>query len=238
MKRLIFSLLAIVFVNTIAFSQSITNVVAETVGETIQLNYKIQNGSGITFLISAYYSLDGVNFTEMTSVSGAIGKNLGTKETKTIYWDVLSDLEQLSGENIVFKVKGIYQVGNTNTVISSDLSFEFDDYSVEINSCKVMGEKLIIYFTITNNGIDRELLFENSQTRIYDNRGFEFEPASAKIGNIDNHYGKTTARLVTGVPVKSEIVFEGDAKNATTIKLLDIYFDKNSYKVRDIPVNR
>jgi formylglycine-generating enzyme required for sulfatase activity/tetratricopeptide (TPR) repeat protein len=86
--------------------QTITNVNSEQSGNTIEVAYTLSTTSPCE--IALYVSLDGGTTWKgpLTKVQGAVGKNISAGE-HTIAWQVLEELEELSSDNIKFKVLSI-----------------------------------------------------------------------------------------------------------------------------------
>lgn len=93
-------------------AQTVSNVNAEQVGNTIHITYDLDKATDI----SVFVSTDGGNtYWMLNRVSGDVGKIVGPGH-KTIVWDVLEEQERLVGDNFVFKVKaqGEYNLTNMN----------------------------------------------------------------------------------------------------------------------------
>ena len=85
----------------IVHAQNVSNVTAEQVGKTIHVTYDLDKAADI----SLFVSMDGGGtYSELHRVSGDVGKTVGPGH-KLIVWDVLSEVEGLESDNIVFKVR-------------------------------------------------------------------------------------------------------------------------------------
>ncbi len=101
-------------------AQQIQNVTAEQQGKNIMVSYDLSAASG-QFDVALYCSTDGgSNFgNPVSAVTGDVGKNLNAGNNKQITWNVLADMEKLTGSRIVFEVRA----KPVNTTIN-DLSIE------------------------------------------------------------------------------------------------------------------
>ena len=85
----------------IVHAQNVSNVTATQVGKTIHVTYDLDKAADI----SLFVSMDGGGtYSELHRVSGDVGKTVGPGH-KLIVWDVLSEVEKLESDNIVFKVR-------------------------------------------------------------------------------------------------------------------------------------
>jgi formylglycine-generating enzyme required for sulfatase activity len=87
-------------------AQQIQNVTAEQQGKNIVVSYNLAAASG-QFDVALYCSTDGgTNFgNPLNAVTGDVGKNLNAGNNKQITWNVLADMEKLTGSRIVFEVR-------------------------------------------------------------------------------------------------------------------------------------
>jgi hypothetical protein len=89
-----------------SFTQSMQNVRFNQAGEKIVIYYDLtdKSGSKNLFTVSVYYTLNnGIIYIPLESVFGDAGKNVSPGNDKKIIWNVLNDVNELSGE-IKFKV--------------------------------------------------------------------------------------------------------------------------------------
>jgi uncharacterized protein (TIGR02145 family) len=82
-------------------AQSVSNVTAEQVGKTIHVSYNLDKQAHVTLFLSTD---GGKTYKELHKVDGAVGKNVNPGQL-TIVWNVLDEVENLQGNNFVFKVK-------------------------------------------------------------------------------------------------------------------------------------
>ena len=98
------TLLAIIFylLSPISLSaQNVSNVNAEQQGKTIVITYDLDKAADISVYMS---TSSGRTYRELHHVTGDVGKTVGPGH-KTIVWDVLDEVEDLVGDNIVFMVR-------------------------------------------------------------------------------------------------------------------------------------
>jgi hypothetical protein len=89
-----------------SFTQSIQNVRFNQEGEKIVIHYDLagKSGSRDLFTVSIYYTLDnGISYTPLRSVFGDVGSNVSPGSNKKVMWNVLNDVNELTGE-VKFKV--------------------------------------------------------------------------------------------------------------------------------------
>ncbi len=112
-------------------AQQIQNVTAAQQGKNIVVSYDLTTSSG-EFDVALYCSIDGgSNFgNPLNAVTGDVGKNLNAGNNKQITWNVLADIEKLTGSSIVFEVRArttsdldiemVFVKGGTFTMGSND----------------------------------------------------------------------------------------------------------------------
>jgi uncharacterized protein (TIGR02145 family) len=91
-------------------SQTITNVVATQEGDKVEITYELSCDR--TSDIAIYVSENGGESFKgpLQSVVGDVGKSISPGK-KSITWNLLEDQQMLSGENIIFRVKGYSKFG-------------------------------------------------------------------------------------------------------------------------------
>lgn len=83
------------------FAQTVSNVNAEQVGNTVKITYDLDKAADISVFISTN---GGAAFRGLKHVSGDVGNTIGPGH-KTIVWDVLSEVDSLISDSIVFRVR-------------------------------------------------------------------------------------------------------------------------------------
>lgn len=122
-----------------------------------------------------------------------------------------------------------------------------DFFSFELQGCRRSGSTVSCEFVITNEDKDRRLVFGDYNSKLFDNMGNEGRPKNVYIANQSGMYF-ADAVMVSGVPVKARIEFEGISPQATRISLITIlcstrelrgsYTDHSKVEFRDIPLNQ
>lgn len=118
---------------------------------------------------------------------------------------------------------------------------EYQLYTFELIDCQLFGTRITCNLLVTNNDQDRELEIRGSyyaggKTRLIDQRGNEYDVAKVQLGSHNRKEG-ASANLVTGVPFKLSLVFDGMPQDMTTISLLDISVEgTGSVQFRNIPL--
>ena len=82
-------------------AQNVSNVSATQVGKTIHITYDLDKAADISVFMS---TSGGISYRELRQVTGDVGKTVGPGH-KTIVWDVLDEMEELIGDDIVFMVR-------------------------------------------------------------------------------------------------------------------------------------
>jgi len=102
MKK-IFTGLLMMLIASAVFSQNVTHVESQQVGNTIEITYHLDMQANISILMSENGGEGLVAFKKISAISGDVGKNVSPGHKK-IVWDVLAERDKLLGDNIVFKV--------------------------------------------------------------------------------------------------------------------------------------
>ncbi len=98
-------------------AQTITNVVAETVGSKVIVRYDIENAnSEQLFEVALYCSKD--NYAaSLQNVSGnGVGSSVSSGKERVIIWDVLKDVKELTGE-YALEVRGLIKSRVVETIV-------------------------------------------------------------------------------------------------------------------------
>lgn len=105
MKRTVLLFFALLFAIGLQ-AQMISNVTATQQGKTIVVNYDLPGTTG-EFNVDVYCSTDsGSTFgNPLSAVTGDVGKSIKPGYSKKISWNVLSDRDKLTDNNIVFEVR-------------------------------------------------------------------------------------------------------------------------------------
>ncbi len=126
---------------------------------------------------------------------------------------------------------------------------EVKDFIFELQSCKLSGQAVSCYLTITNKGDDRQLdigisgsYSGGTPTRMIDNYGNEYKVRLGELGSIrSNGYTTITNLMVSGIPIKAVFKFEGVSPQVSKIALLELDCgSKGAFKaqLRNIPLSK
>lgn len=110
-------------------------------------------------------------------------------------------------------------------------------FTFDLQRCRLSGTSVLCEFTITNNDRDRRLAI-NNRTRMFDDFGNESEGRNYQIADKTGVYG-VEAALITGVPVKARMTFEGISPQATRMTLFHLqWYSEGDFVVeyRNIPL--
>jgi hypothetical protein len=94
----------LLFIPTLAFTQSISNVRAENQNGKVIVTYDLNGTNDVKYVITLYGSHD--NFqASLKYVAGDVGKGVAAGTNKRIEWDIAQELISYQG-NITFKIRG------------------------------------------------------------------------------------------------------------------------------------
>ena len=118
MKRVRF--LSLMFLS-VMFSQAqennsppeVTNVVAQQVGQQVEISYDLLDQDGDLMTVSLQVSSDGGSNFDLVakSLTGEVGEGIASGQGKKIIWQVAVDIPDLYGTNFVFEVVADDNVG-------------------------------------------------------------------------------------------------------------------------------
>jgi len=243
---LIVSVIALLLINVIsAAAQDFKNLSAKPLGEKVNIEYAITGENiGQVFDVIPYYSLDaGKTFLPMKSVSGNIGANVPGGRNQIIIWDVLKDLKELDGD-VMFKLTA----DTKSTIPTQD---EIGKVNFRIESLHhLIGNKVELLLTITNNGPTRDLKMLNGQITITDFKKQQYDAQEGSIAEVQGteRYSTPTRTLKSGETVKAVFTFERIPEDLIRAMRLDLGIELITYdgygldlkigkvQFRDLPV--
>jgi len=130
---------------------------------------------------------------------------------------------------------------------STQVTASAESFAFKMNECKKVGDRVICEVLITNNADERMMSIrgkrwgrEDEGTRLIDDLGNVYNDAKGQFGAKELPYDEV--KLVTDVPVKLILYFDGVSKEVSRIRLLelDCYTDEGdkafTAKLRDIPL--
>lgn len=99
-------------------------------------------------------------------------------------------------------------------------------FTFELKQCKLSGSSVACDFIVTNNDSDRELVIRKNST-IFDQENNRYEARRIRLANNEDTFG-VKAYMVSGVPTKASIIFEGVASTANKLSLMYISLRTNT----------
>lgn len=106
----------------------------------------------------------------------------------------------------------------------------------QLQDCGLSKQVMTCDFMVTSKGQDRTLtILGSTGSRIIDDMGNEFEAAGIIAGNASDSEWVTN-RLVSNIPVKVRLVFQGIPSQAKPLLLLEVVFDDGKAQFRNVPV--
>ena len=233
MKYLTLLLIAL-FSSSLLIAQKVENVSSSQVGNNIKVTYQISGSTPNQLLtVNLYYSInDGTFIGPLQKVSGDVGDNVSGNGIKTIDWNVLSEISALDG-NVKFKID-ILPKQNIQMPVANG-----QDMKVAIESCVLENNSLAIN-CILESAIDREWIFNNENTFLFDEFGAKIISTTVKWGSKTNKYA--SIYLMKNVPFRISFIFDDINVNMRIIKALEFgystmtSFSNNKIQFRDLPI--
>lgn len=120
---------------------------------------------------------------------------------------------------------------------------DMQEFSFELQGCRLSGQTVTCYLIVTNKGNDRNLYFGHNQvTRIFDDTGNEYQVETIRFGNKQMRRSWVHNRLVSGIPVKASLSFEKISPETSKINLLEIGCQQGYHdftvQFRNIPLTK
>jgi hypothetical protein len=122
-----------------------------------------------------------------------------------------ADSRSAAMEELVKKV-----VSSARRVIQS----ERNGILFQISRCRASERVVIVELVITNNEDDKRFQLGAGDTVLFDNNGNRIRASSVRVANQAGNSADT--ELISGVPVRATIEFQGVNANAVTVARLDI----------------
>lgn len=125
---------------------------------------------------------------------------------------------------------------------------EARDFIFELQGCKLSGQTVTCSMMVVNKGEDRNIQMgryyygcKYNYIRIFDNFGNEYHVSTIQLGN-KKHECCVKSLLVSGIPTKVSVGFEGVSQEANMISLFEIINSVGdsefTVQFRNIPLNR
>lgn len=119
---------------------------------------------------------------------------------------------------------------------------EVKDFIFDLQGCKLSVQTVTCSLSITNKVDDRVLSFAIVYgTRIFDDAGNEFVRNEVRLANKQTNASAVDSLLVSSIPVKATLTFEGVSTQPSRIALLEIVCDSNggfSIQFRNISLTK
>jgi hypothetical protein len=116
-----------------------------------------------------------------------------------------------------------------------------NNFTFQLQQVKLSGTSLTFYFIVTNNDQDRHFSF--TDPRIIDSSGVEYKANRCQLGNDSSSYWAQNT-LVSGVPMKASVSFDGISPDVNFIALFEFDCSESGqgkqFKVqfRNIPITK
>jgi hypothetical protein len=106
---------------------------------------------------------------------------------------------------------------------ASQQTVESKTYEFSLKSCKKIGDRVICELLVTNKGEDQRLELRNEETRVIDEDGNEYRASRVKFGTEETTW-IATVNMVTSVPMKAILTFDGIPLQTQKLTLLEVNF--------------
>lgn len=244
---ILFSLIFICVSTFTARAQHVENVRVKQLNNKINLIYDITKEKiGQQFNVQVFYSKDAGKTYKgpIDSLTGAFGKNIKGGTNQLIVWDVLSEVPNLIGENIVFKIKAT----PTEKIIPED---KLGDFIFKLKSLKPAGDKFKGTLTIKNTSDKKDIRIPNRLSRLYDYQDKRLEAKQAVVGNVKGmeRHSQPQTTLKKNQEIEATFYFNAPQYSIDRFKMFQLGFDilEISYgldvtpgkiEFRDIPLEK
>lgn len=116
---------------------------------------------------------------------------------------------------------------------------EVKNFLFQLQKCTLSGQTVTCDFLVTNKDNDRQLTicsncFLYGRSRIVDDMGNEFNASKVQMGNSSG--SEISNKLVSNIPMKSRLSFEGVTSQPKLLSLLEINCGGLMAQLRDIPL--
>lgn len=170
------------------------------------------------------------------------GKIFAAAQTKIVKDD---DVRKIMGAPIAqLLTKQQTQEQNTNkdSPRKTTIVQNAGDFSFELQRCLLKGTRVTCEFKITDSGRDSRLTLcayikYNCYSRLIDRNGDEFMASQASFGGYPPQ-PRVESGLVTDVPVRSQLIFDGIPADTSVAKLIEFDTSVGDIQFRDVPLSR
>ncbi|MCI5122299.1 MAG: hypothetical protein D3908_14145 [Candidatus Electrothrix sp. AUS4] len=116
---------------------------------------------------------------------------------------------------------------------------EVDGFVFQLMSNKLSNRTITFSFLVTNTGKDRRIrLYGSDQSRLFDYEGNEYGAAKVRFGNSQQNNGWLEKVVISKVPIKSSITFEGVPPEIKEVALLEVSSGSFKAQFRNIPLSK
>jgi hypothetical protein len=226
MKKLGLSIIAFLFLVLSSIdsqAHKVENLKVKQLKNKISVLYDItQEKLGEQFHVNLYYSTDGGSTFKgpLDSLKGDFGNGITGGTDKVIVWDVLAEVPNLIGENIVFKV----EAQPAGVVYPTD---QTEGFNFELRDCKRQNGSIEVEMKITNTGDQRDLRVPNRLVRLYDFNNTRLEAQSSFIGAVKGteRHSQPQATFKKNQTVYAKFIYHAPPTESSRMKILQIGFD-------------
>ena len=168
-------------------AQSITNVVAETVGTKVIVRYDIENANDDQqFEVALYSSKDNFS-TTLQSVSGnGVGSAVSSGKDRVIIWDALKDVKEFKGE-YSFEVRGLIKSRVVETMVLTGSREHIVNVSSKDDAFPLISNTLMDYINEAKDFKDAFSMLGIQST--------ESRQALAKLTDATEQYNRAFEKL-------------------------------------------
>jgi TolB-like protein len=130
------------------------------------------------------------------------------------------------------------QVSNGDTdQVGPTASQELQGVTLDLLRCNQATRLIACDFVVTNNGVDRDFwvaITWNDRTLLYDQRGHVFPVSRIQLADVTATNGGAKIFLITEIPTKMTISFEGVPSAIEFVKILQVTTSVGTVHFRDI----
>lgn len=220
---LLIALLSFTFSSLTTSAHKVENVRIKQLKNKISILYDITGEKiGEQFHIKAFYSKDGGETFEgpLDSLKGDFGSSITGGTDKAIVWNVLSEVPNLIGENIVFKIVAEPE----GIVYPSDNTGDFD---FQLTNARKTNNQIELSLKITNTSDERDLKIPNRLARLYDFNNEKLEAYSSSIGSVrgSERYSQPQVTFSKNQTHTARFVFRAPDVSSDRMKVFQLGFD-------------
>lgn len=125
--------------------------------------------------------------------------------------------------------------GRTQGAPGAEQVVEVGNVRIQLQGCRVSGGEVACALLVTSLQQDQTVTVERA--RAFDKAGNEYRTSRLQLGSND---GRTyvIANLITGVPVRASVEFQGFPVEAREVAVLEFSLTRKTVQFRDVPLGR